>query len=895
MISFLQQLDPKIPSTSHVQFPIDMYSVRTNIAKVLKARDEEEQTNLDLNKELQENYRKFHKQIETISNLYGSAIRNCDPSNMHSPSRKMFLQFFENGVKRCLVNSPENKILEEKWKEFQENFFKLRFNFSQYVVQTKESHELLTKAQAFSELIKNETKKIRLQIPPEELDREEKILNLFNHILKTNDILLDVPLGALAGICDYTQSEPTLITCIPYLVKSYNQQLELILNNLPWVLQICEEKLKPFAKFEQDNCMNYSQKLLKIIKEIRKKFPKLQHLYLESSLSCSPDKQKEILDLIEFFQEWAPADLGKEIETVRIGEKFFTKFTCGFGYFVSNKQYTCLEDYYQKLVMNRKQNSYEGIYSKENLGRLKRSVEFHHVANECAHLMSGFFRFPILSMSYSYPIITKWCDEEKVRLARSKYEAQSVVELAKSIEGDKKIKKSKRKKKAQQTPSQTSSTTTSKSIEVQNSPQTKSEVVEIISKMPAVPSFSKDVQIVQKLIEAVKSTSDPMIKASARQAQMYAQDILTVNKNLQSASNDSSLLYFLITLLQSEFFHLEQILNYQGLSGGVEKTEMQKDHNLLSLLERLGIQSSNKNAIIDDLFLANFWIRSLYEQLHKRENWNIPPYLHTIQHLYEAGKLSQQTTLFDRIKQTYQKTINFSSELPVITSSSSQKVLKIEVDSFQYTTEIALKPCEEIAKKCQNLFNRLSTLWHPKLKQVLCHLKVLQGIIYEINKKKIDSDAFSLLVRNFLFWENTILEEVLQLAYGQKTGVDSYSHDLGTLYKELITHKTVDCEQEYEFLDQTMANLHNFSRYPFIHHGSEFIRTLILQAELLRERPELGKENPFILTKNITDLNYLEVPTDHFTPDSIVNKLNEIHMKIFQIISKRLLPRINNG
>ena len=375
---------------------------------------------------------------------------------------------------------------------------------------------------------------------------------------------------------------------------------------------------------------------------------------------------------------------------------------------------------------------------------------------------------------------------------------------------------------------------------------------------------------------------------------MYAQDLLTTHKMLQSASNDA-LLFPLITLLQSEFFYLEQLLNYQGLSSNVEKTEMQKDHHLLGLLAKTSVPMTEELKILQDLFLGNVWIRSTYEQLLQREGWNVPEYLHTIKQIYETDKLSTCTPLINKIKDTFKRTIQFSSHLPVMKMDLSLNARKMEVEAFQHQTVIEMKKCDSIAATCQQLFNRISLLWHPKLKQIICHLKMLKGILRELNKESIDSDVFSLLVRSFLFWENTILEEFLQLSVGVKTGVDTYSHNLENLFEELLTNKKSDKElQRYSFLKETMANIHNFSRYPFIHHASDFIRNVVLQAELLRERPELGQKNPFKLENNRTDLNYIEVSSDQFTPDGIVNKLNEIHTKVFEIITENILPRLNS-
>lgn len=416
---------------------------------------------------------------------------------------------------------------------------------------------------------------------------------------------------------------------------------------------------------------------------------------------------------------------------------------------------------------------------------------------------------------------------------------------------------------------------------------------------PKAKAQALPVQLSQILAEEAASTLDPQLKPLLRQAHMHLEDMNIAIEGYHQAKTDASKLFYLMTLVQSSYFNAEQLLHYHracdpGLSGDV----VASGHNLLRLLQGTKLASLSSHEVPSQLFLANYWTRSPEDQLRKREAWDIPSYLFAIKQIYDAKNLSDPKlkSTVNKVKSVYANTFDFCHRLPLvkemIKNFADKEIKPVVPQSFHPGIKIEAGLLEETALKCTEVFQFVSTIWHLKLSQALSHLKLIKGILEELNKDQISSNKFSLLVRSLLFWEDTLIEELLQALYGKKTGIDTYSHELGSLYQNIFCEDPTEKNyKDLEFLQKNMANLHNICRYSFAHQGSEFSHMIILQAELLREHPELGIEAPFELSQNRTQLNYLDVSKRKIAPGEIAKKLNAVHHKIFKIISKRIFPK----
>lgn len=409
-----------------------------------------------------------------------------------------------------------------------------------------------------------------------------------------------------------------------------------------------------------------------------------------------------------------------------------------------------------------------------------------------------------------------------------------------------------------------------------------------------VLAFSE--QLPQLLAHAVIEAKDPSLKVYLRHALMNLEDVSAAKDGYAKAENPSSKLFYLMTMLQGSYFYLEQMLHSQRQHNAKEEIQrIGNGHNLNLLKNQLGQKSLKENKLLSELSLALYWTRSTYEQLKGRENWDQPNCLLEIRDIYEAKDFSvlKIKNVIAKV-QNYLTTISdFSHKLPFIDhlKKSFNKWILASPQLFHHQVEINPQKCDELAARCQKLFASVAPFLHPKLNQAICHLNIVKGILYELSQEKISSDQFSLLTRGLLFWENTVIEELLQILYGIETGLDIRFHDLAYLYRQAISPESKSFDKDLVFLNE-LDDLHNLSRYPFeVKSASKNIHDLILQAELLRERPELGLDAPFELQgAQRTELNYLM--TTPLSPNEIVIKLLSTHQKIFKIVEKRILPKI---
>ena len=157
--------------------------------------------------------------------------------------------------------------------------------------------------------------------------------------------------------------------------------------------------------------MNYSRELLDAIKKIKKKLPLLQHLFIDKDLpSCSKVKEAEVSNLRELCLSWRPNESNREnaVSSIDIKGKERTLFKCIKCIFIPNDQLHFLKLHYEDLLKRKQKGEKSDLTEKENITRIERIFNFHQSANECAHLISAYFRLPALTLSGLYEFISRW-------------------------------------------------------------------------------------------------------------------------------------------------------------------------------------------------------------------------------------------------------------------------------------------------------------------------------------------------------------------------------------------------------------------------------------------------------------------------------------------------------
>lgn len=892
-----------------------------------------------------------NKRVNTVGEakkrLMDEIKKHVDPIDFHFCGREMLIKFLTNKVEKYQINNPGNKEFLDKWN---------KFKISLAVKYNNKASGLSSKTKEYLIYLRDELTKIGSEGSEEELNKENKLWEIFA-LLFADSTQLDflVSLHAQINLLENDSSSTEnmegfymkLHTHTQYLLDSNHQFVNRLLKDLPWVLDVCEKKLEPYIHLDQHETMNCAKKLYDEIGAMKKKWPPLiQQLYVKD-LSDLSDKKSEISnELITLFNSWTPTkayfDSNSFFSALTKHENIFitcfeddkkkikTKFNedkVGNVSFGSSLIYDYLKIHFGEIKKlktkeeNVQTNSLkERLSTPENIKWVKDSLGFHKELKQCASLLFIYFQSPILDLIEVNQNLQLFCQKNtnlinKIFKKNLPEESRSLEECLELINGTNNTLQTTQTS----TPNKTSAIAqrakkkhriahqrfkkeiTLRDNVFQNSliPYTSTSSTDVEIKLETPISLYQ--QLSSHLSNLVQKSIDSDLKNACRQALMYLEDYQLALTFFTKAKNHVSQLFYLTTVIQSAYFYAEQMLNYAALVNGVPIADLGNRHNLLDLARTANL-SEKKD--LEALFLANYWTRAPQEQFQNRKESNKPPLLHFIKTIYEVKDLANSNlhTTIEKIKESCLKTIEYSKTLPFC-KKLEEKVLinarQIETHSphlFQSSIKIDLNTCQEIARRCHALIPRISPLWDAKLNQIIGHLKLLEGLLQELSQENIDSSHLSLLVRNFFYWENTILEEFLQLSYGIQSGINTHSHDIADLYrKALVPSKlTPSAKKDLKFLSEELPNLHNISRYPFNTKKEEnnFTHNTILQAELLREDYTLGLSvDPFILVGNKTGLNYREVSLNNIAPQKIISNLNETHKKIFNIIRK-ILPTI---
>ncbi|MBA3604244.1 MAG: hypothetical protein H0W50_11565 [Parachlamydiaceae bacterium] len=138
---------------------------------------------------------------------------------------------------------------------------------------------------------------------------------------------------------------------------------------------------------------------------------------------------------------------------------------------------------------------------------------------------------------------------------------------------------------------------------------------------------------------------------------------------------------------------------------------------------------------------------------------------------------------------------------------------------------------------------------------------------------------------------------MLQGIYFLKTGIDNRDHNLLALYTAIKWNLPKNTS-EADDLSIKWDQVNNFCRYPYQHKEiRSSTHELILQAELLREHPELGMgfKMQGKLEKNqiSTLLNFIPVPSDDLSAEGLLISLNRLMISAWKLIENRLIPELD--
>lgn len=876
-------------------------------------------------KKINEQTKVFLNNVREISQDIGKSLRqHCSLGELHINMGQLLFTKIENYAAQYLADNPNDEKFKKNWKEF-------RFNFAQH---------MSTDSQDFFKASKNclidlQEKLFAVNhfdplIYKHELAKAQALKDIFAKVFEKDVRLLIAPVAVLAEISSFNQEGGYQIqTFLGPVIEANNILAKTISQNIPWVVDHCESLLAIHLTSSCGQVREAAQMMFNNLKELKNKIlPNLQKMVIKSSHAKSNEKILESIHQFVYFSlipQKGNSDNSQffceETKDTILKDYLFPTLS-PFEDQSINLDIDDLKNYQIQLTELQKTLKNRQPWIDRAIEDIDQIIKFKQDQQKCIRILDAFFTTPYVNFFTTAQtcnqilldptskriaekttfVKTKTLTQEDTRDINALVAAinrSSAPESASKRKKNRKQeslpqKKSSRKKSASKRKNRETILET-KTLSLSTKENTKNEIfvnqIEKTLKSSAIPQakttttsiLNAPKQISHLLANMAIFADKPLKKNAARHAHMYLEDLIVATRGLPQASTESSKLFYLIMIMQSAYFHIEQVLNYERLSNPDFIETKAKGHNLKTLLNEIGCKSIDEKLPLE-LYLANYWTRETYEQLTKRASWNLPGALNSIKAVYEG---TAKKNVVKRIKTYCERVCQFTKQLPSLAENKTfnHVINPIESLSIEQTLKFEVEKCDKIKSACQNLLSDIPLFLEPTLKQAISHIELVKGCLQELNKEKISSASLSFLVRSLIFWENTILEEMLQVLHGLKTGILLQSHDIVELYT-LATDEKMKSEQIEKFLHNHCNNVHNISRYPFApHRNSEKIHRLILESECIRERPELA--TGYKLEKNITELNYIELK-EQSNSEQIISKLRKHSDKVCQILEKVL-------
>lgn len=846
---------------------------------------------------------KFQRDCDLPDIIKGILKKYSKITDYSLPAYEFFSSQFNEAISLVSIFNPNNTRYKELKNKFYKNITKMRYFPEKSAPKLQKIINELA-----SELLEIE------QISPK-FEKITKLNSIFDQIFLHNSDLLDVPMAILVGESNFETRN--FDSSLFNLFISCNQIIERIIENLSNTVTSVEKNLQ---KFSQDPIHKTTAEfLLKLLGSFQRRY--LHKLLKFQSNSFFDFNQERVNDIFQigYGLNRILGNTEKDNRVVSKGDEYFESNQNIF--FTDNKKAI------EKLTSLK--DSLKGQLSAEKLDELDRRIDFTEKVSLCFALIEGLVQKPLeiyatsaLQIFMNLNLLnenqikalnkTIFCKlNKKTEIDNKEKEATVPLDLS-GDQWDKSIEPFKIKSKKIRTPRRENHPTKSQDIRTDPKKKTKKKENKSLSSKPLTVVPPKKIQKEDKtdyrefrqlstlLGQLSIRYQDPLVKGCLRQSQMYLDDLIAAHKKLnENHLSENTRRFYTMTLIQSTYFCLEALLQFHaGVTRPDEGVIDGNGHNLQKLATRAGV--SEKNQLISELFLANYWVRTPYEQYKVWGNFVVPKLLSDIKKIYEEKNLDEGNLerVLKNISGYLARTKTFIETLPSI-EQSVEKITPIappRVTTYKLPRTSQLNAFREINKKCEELIPKIPSNLLPKFSQILAHLKLIGGIFEELEKGEVSSDLFSLLLRNLIFWENSFLEGFLQVVYGMKSGKDSRSHNLIKIHQQIAWE--VEEKSDSSFLSRDLVNVHNISRYPF---SSENIlsplHALILKGELLRERAELGEENPYKLqgkkkNKGSTQLNYLEMSSKDMDPKKIINELYQVTDNILHYVNETVLPEL---
>lgn len=416
--------------------------------------------------------------------------------------------------------------------------------------------------------------------------------------------------------------------------------------------------------------------------------------------------------------------------------------------------------------------------------------------------------------------------------------------------------------------------------------------------LPLTPSLPAKDQRIQKLSDQLTflliQTPDHAAKISLRQARLYIDDLSLIQEMYAHSLPPGMRVFAGVTTIATHFFLTEQLLRHHVRDPSLTSHNL----NVLSASTPLPLT----HTIISDLYMANHWVAYPFEELVAwseicREASRSPPkVLNSLKIILQDPSSSEAFSALNGLKSLTQGVIDLSQEIeaPLKTETPLSPSQNTRLSP---PFPISLVGVKEAMQTCRTLLSGSSLEEdHPKnlaLQQASYHFYLFAQSCLAFEKDPIHSYSLSFYLRKGIFSLNKAIEDVLFACFIGKYGYEypeKTEHDLVQLYKR-VNEKPEP--SSLVFLETTWTKAQVISRYPFEY--SQLIsplHELILQAELLKEHPELNLG--FKMTEEATSLNFIPVSTNSdINVEVILKKWERVVSETMSFINHILLTTSN--
>lgn len=892
---------------------------------------------------------RFRKSIDEVVIEKGEVLKKYyQLKDFHLSMQQLLFSEIEKKIEQYLVNNPNDEIFIKKSKKFQKF---CAFAIFENLNSNTDGKKIIFKIEKYLNYTKNQLRAFEPRSP--EVVTDNQTWEIFEYILNKDLRLLQVPVSLLAGLesCD-KDGVFNLMTSARPVFESYNFLIERLRKNLPWVLDFCEEKLVPYLSSTNLATKELAENLLVKLKIYRESFlPDISKAYFKNLNYNIQDAERLLKKLYNSqcnlfnSENFIPQSLREHSKLDALWKS--CSFDCTFTY------HAPIEEIHLELPLNKLKSlknitvDFDGL--DEKIAELEELIAFRRDFHHCQEIMAIYCKYTFAEACILFKELTDWSKLNQKKLLRKEklnlklYNSKKVVEhqvdirkvedLIRLIEGPKKkLKKSGRVEPSNSgkgQPLKSRSIRPDTKVMKQKTKEGKSQQNKVlensqkgnvakIKKTRPVEVEEKEIdvglknkaksqlslKVLQFWVTRINSASHKEERDIARQAYMYLEDTMAALEALRLSQGKQTKFYSILAI-QSSYFYLEQLLQFIILMNKDNEILLSgRPHNLISLLAETSLEDSlSQKSIntINEFFSAYLWIRYPFEQIKRRKLFDIPipPLLTTIHQIYKETR-SIPRQIVGNIRNFGDRISSLTTSLLIASKWNKEfeeSINPLEISTFNSLNSIDVNKYEDVIDECKELLVQVPIFLKPKLKQTICHLELLTQCLVELNHENISSEIFSLLVRTFIFWENAIFEELLQVAYELKTGILNSTHQLPELYATTMTNYDKK-EEHIQFLSDKMENVHNVTRYPFSTiKGSTFARQLILGAEKLREYSDVCRINDFKKERkkrSVTKLNYQKVKKSLLDPQKIASELIENSDAIVELIKTKIFPEIHS-